>query len=271
MTSDEQRYLLGAFVRARREKVAAPSGARRRRTPGLRREELAERAGIGTTWLAWIEQGREIRPSAEALGRLAEGLNLAPAERRYLFSLAERHDPAHPPSLGSDAPPALEALVRALSCPAYALDPAWTVCCANRAARRLFAGLFDETETPNLLVYVFTHPAARNLLPDWRQRAIRVLGEFRRDFGLAIADPRVRFVVERLQESSLLFREGWADQAVREREGGRRTFIHPEDGAQHFLQHTVADIERGDFRLVYLEPEREAEMGGDQAGERAPG
>jgi transcriptional regulator with XRE-family HTH domain len=257
MSTEEQRHLLGAFVRARREGLAPEGHARRRRTPGLRREELAARAAIGTTWVAWIEQGREVRPSAETLGRLASALALSPAERDYLFSLAERRDPADPFAAPREAaPPAITAAVAALPFPAYALDPAWSVCAANAAARRLFAGLFDSESAPNLLRYVFTHPAARTLLPDWHTRAMRLLAEFRRDYGRVMSDPRVAAVVEWLQNESPEFRAGWESQSVLAREGGARDFLHPEDGLLHFTQHTLADVEREDFRLVFLEEEK---------------
>src|SRR5690606_37283400 len=87
MQTEEQRQLLGAFVRARREGLRPDDPGRRRRTPGLRREELADRAGISVTWLSWIEQGRTVRASAEALARLAGALRLTRVERAYLFEL----------------------------------------------------------------------------------------------------------------------------------------------------------------------------------------
>ena len=96
MIDTEQREQLGAFVRARRESMMPEHTAPRRRTPGLRREELAVRAGIGVTWITWIEQGRAVRPSATTFARLADALLLGPAERAYLFTLAARHDPADP-------------------------------------------------------------------------------------------------------------------------------------------------------------------------------
>jgi transcriptional regulator with XRE-family HTH domain len=165
MLDEDHRRLLGAFVRARREAMAPDAPGRRRRTPGLRREELAARAGIGVTWVAWIEQGRAVRASAETLARLADALNLTRAERTYLFALAGRHDPADPfAQAPGEAPPAIAALVGQLDWPAYGLDAAWTVCCANAAARRLFVGLFEGEDQPNLLRYVFTSPHARRLL-----------------------------------------------------------------------------------------------------------
>ena len=255
MMDEEQRKLLGAFVRARRESIAPDAPTRRRRTPGLRREELAARAGIGITWVAWIEQGREVRASAETLARLADGLNLTRAERAYLFTLAARHDPADPfAQATTEAPPAITALIQGLVWPAYGLDAAWNVACANTAARRLFVGLFDDEDQPNLLGYIFTNPQARALLPDWEMRCQRVLAEFRRDYGRVLGDPRVASVVAWLRENSGAFRGAWDQQSVLAREGGLRSFQHPGDGPLRFTQHTLAEVERGDFRLVVLEP-----------------
>ncbi|MCJ2186010.1 helix-turn-helix transcriptional regulator [Novosphingobium beihaiensis] len=255
MQTDEQRDLLGAFVRQRRESMAPQGLARRRRTPGLRREELAERAAISTTWVTWIEQGRAVRPSAETLARLAEGLALSLAERRYLFELAGRRDPSAPGAGDAGAaPPSIAALVGSLAWPAYALDPAWSVCCANAAARTLFTGLFDEGPAPNLLVYAFTHPAAHALMPDWGTRVRRLLAEFRHDYSRTMRDPRVKATVEWLLANSPEFLESWENQSVLTREGGSRAFRGPDGGMAEYIQHTLADVERGDFRVVFLEP-----------------
>ena len=93
MLEADQRRLLGEFVRAHRERVQPTAAAGRRRTSGLRREELAARAGISVTWCTWIEQGRPVQASPEALGRIAQALSLSSAERDYLFELAGRVDP----------------------------------------------------------------------------------------------------------------------------------------------------------------------------------
>jgi len=255
MVDQDHRKLLGAFVRARRESIVPDMPGRRRRTPGLRREELAARAGIGVTWVAWIEQGRDVRASAETLARLADGLALTRAERAYLFTIAARHDPADPFSQGAtEAPSAVTALVKGLNWPAYGLDAAWNLCCANEAAHHLFIGLFDSEDQPNLLRYIFTSPQARALLPDWAERCHRVLAEFRRDYGRVLGDPRVANVVTWLRENSEALRSAWDQQKVLAREGGLRLFEHPEDGRLRFTQHTLAEVERGDFRLVVLEP-----------------
>jgi len=257
MQTEEQRQLLGAFVRARREGLRPDDPGRRRRTPGLRREELADRAGISVTWLSWIEQGRTVRASAEALARLAGALRLTRVERAYLFELAGRHDPANPFAASSgDAPASIGALVAGLPYPAYGLDPAWTVCTWNAAARRLFVGLLDGRGSHrNLLRYVFTEDDARRLIPDWEARACRLLAEFRTDYSRNLADPRARAIVAWLREESGLFRRTWDAQAVAEREGGLRRFDHPEDGPLSFRQHTLLAAERPDFKLVALLPD----------------
>jgi len=256
MQTDEQCMLLGAFVRARREGLRPDETGRRRRTPGLRREELADRAGISATWLSWIEQGRPVRASSEALARLSAALRLTRAERSYVFELAGRHDPDNPvPAGDADAPASIAALVAVLPYPAYGLDPAWTVCSWNGAAERLLVGLLDGAASHrNLLRYVFTEAAARALIPDWEARARRVLAEFRVDYGHKLADPRARAIVDWLNRESALFRHAWDAQSVAEREGGLRRFDHPEDGPLRFRQHTLLAADRPDFKLVALEP-----------------
>jgi transcriptional regulator with XRE-family HTH domain len=255
MQGESQRQLLGAFVRARREALQPDERGRRRRTPGLRREELAARAGIGVTWIAWIEQGREVSVSAHSLSRLSDALHLTRAERAYLFELGGRHDPQNIFTADDGhAPASILALVQSLACPAYGLDPAWNICGWNAPARDLFVGL-AEAEHRNLLRYVFTHPAARDLIPDWEDRAARLLAEFRADYGRHLTDPRCRAVIDWLVADSAFFRDAWERQAVAGREGGERLFIHPTQGHLRFQQHTLHAAERPDFKLVTLHPQ----------------
>jgi len=251
----EQRRLLGQFVRQHRERLTQDAGAGRRRTPGLRREELAARAGISPTWCAWIEQGRDVQASAAALARLASALRLTRAERAYLFELAARRDPDAPAAETPAAAPAgLAAVVAGLAIPAYGLDRAWRPCCWNPTAGRLFHGWLDRDPPQSLLQFVFLAPSARSLIPDWEGRARRLLSEFRADFSRAHGDSALRGLIESLQSESALFRAAWSEQDVAEREGGRRVFSHPEDGRLAFEQHTFTLAERTDFKLVVLQP-----------------
>lgn len=254
MLEADQRRLLGEFIRAHRERTRPPDPGGRRRTPGLRREELANMAGISVTWCAWIEQGRSLQASPEALGRLANALSLTRAERAYLFELAGRIDPDQPVELAQQAPASITAAVNALDNPAYGLDRLWNACCWNKAASDLFRGWLDGTHQRNLLSFVFMEESARSLIPQWEERARRLLAEFRADFGQTFREPQIKAFIERLKAESPLFATLWNQQDVQHRTGGMRTFNHPERGLLCFDQHSFSPTERQDFKLVLLIP-----------------
>lgn len=254
MLDADQRRLLGDFIRAHRERARPIAAGGRRRTPGLRREELATKAGISSTWCAWIEQGRPVQASPEALGRVARALSLTQPERAYLFELAGRLDPERPSEPEADAPPSLLAAVEAVRHPAYGLDRLWNACCWNEAAERLFCGWLDGDHQRNLLRFVFLERSARTLIPQWQDRARRLLEEFRADYGHTSRDARVRAFVDTLRKDSPLFAEAWDDQSVRHRAGGERAFNHPKAGLLCYQQHTFSPSERPDYKLVMLAP-----------------
>ena len=252
--ADYRRRLLGAFIRAHRERVPPEGQSVRRRTPGLRREELAARAGISPTWCTWLEQGRPVQASPETLARIADALLLSRAERAYLFQLAGRADPDARPDAVADAPASLQAIVAQLTPPAYGLDRLWNALCWNDAAAQLFRGWLDGDHQRNLLRFVFLEPAARRLIPDWEERARRLLAEFRVDYSRHFRDDRVQQLVDALRRDSPLFAAAWEAQTVQERTGGPRQFSHPEHGASWFMQHTFTPSERPDYKLVVLVP-----------------
>lgn len=255
MNDEDRRKLLGRFIRSHRERMTPDAAVRRRRTPGLRREDLAARAGIGVTWCAWIEQGRDVSVSPDALARLAKALVLTPAERAYLFELGGRRDPAAPPAITtSAAPESVSVLVTALPFPAYGLDRLWSASCWNPAAERLFADWLGPDQQRNLLRYTFLSQSARSLLPDWEDRARRVLAEFRADCARILNDPALASLTGQLRGESRLFAQEWDAQSVSAREGGIRTFVHPQDGPLSFTQHTFSAAERPDHKLVALIP-----------------
>src|SRR6185437_11103186 len=140
LPDEARRAELGEFVRSHRERLTPDmfgmEAGRRRRTPGLRREEIAQLAGVSPTWYTWIEQGRDVSVSAAALLRLARTMRLTAAERGYLFELAGRRDPEAPPDspLG-DLRTQLRAIVAAITTPAYVLDRAWNARAWNETAR----------------------------------------------------------------------------------------------------------------------------------------
>ena len=259
LRTESQRTALGGFIRAHRarltpDRVGLPPGARRR-TPGLRREEVAQLAGLSATWICWIEQGRDVAASPAALDRLAAALRLAPAERRYLFDLAGRRDPREPPvAPDQDVPPALLAALDAIAVPAYLLDRLWQLRGWNAPASRLFAGWLDRPGDRNMLRFIFLDPAARRLVRDWEARARRVVGEFRADCGLRLGEPEPASLVEELCQRSDAFARFWTEQEVLGREGGERRFDHPEDGPLRYEQLSFNDAARPDLKLVLLAP-----------------
>jgi transcriptional regulator with XRE-family HTH domain len=269
-TASDRRRLLGAFLRTHRERLSPqaaglPAGGRRR-TPGLRREEAAQLAGVSATWFTWLEQGRDVAASPEALARLAGALQLSRAERAYLFNLAGRRDPAAPDAAIPEAPPGLAEAVARFDGPAYALDRCWNAVCWNPAAGRLFAGWLGGPER-NLLRYLFRAPEARRLVVDWTERAQRVLAEFRADFSRSLNDPQMRSLVEELRAEPL-FARLWDEQAVLAREGGLRRFDHALDGPLAFQQFTFQPADRPDWKLVLLTP---AQVAWDQGAGGAIG
>ena len=262
----DQRRLLGAFLRRRRELLRAAdvgllaSRSERRRTPGLRREEMAQICGMSPTWYAWIEQGRDISVSADAFARLADAMQFTPAERAYLFQLTRRRDPAELQAPGEESGPSaiLTDAVNAVIAPAYLLDRLWRACAWNMPAAQLFAGWLGGAERC-LLDYVFLDRAARAFIVDWENRARRLVAEFRADTGRNPDDPALSALVDRLRTGSADFAKFWGDHAVLAREGGTRMFNHPREGLRHYQQVTLAPAGRPDTKLVMLLPSQDAE------------
>ena len=262
--------LLGEFLRAHRaqlhpQELGLPRGGRRR-TPGLRREELAQLCGISPTWYTWIEQGRTTAVSAQTLDALAQGLRLGPAERAYLFELAGRADPARPSQLPAESLP-LDTLVRAIRTPAYVLDHYWNAIAWNRPAAALFtdwlgvaggrgrrAGAAEAA--PNLLRYVFLHPGARRFLVEWEDRAWRLAAEFRADTPRLRDDPQRGALVDELCAVSVEFAAAWRSQQVLARDGGHRSFQGPRGEPRHYEQHILRVARRPELRMTVLVPHR---------------
>ncbi len=253
-----QREELGEFIRAHRERLTPgalglASGSRRR-TPGLRREEVAQLAGLSTTWYSWIEQGREVSASPTALARLARVLKLGRAERAYLFELAGKRDPDQGDMGAEEIPPAALACVETIAAPAYILDRSWNALRWNAAAEHLFTGWLDRPEQRNLLRFIFLEPGSRSLISGWEERARRVAAEFRAVAGTHLDDPTLRRIIDDLLQNSPDFATFWTEHQVIGREGGERTFNHPRDGFLRYEQATFDLSGRPDLKLTILVP-----------------
>ena len=252
---------LGAFLRTHRESVSPGDRAGdRRRTPGLRREEVAQLCGISTTWYTWIEQGRDIALSAAALSRLASALHLTAAERSYLFEVARRRAPSPPvePSPPVAVPADLRAVLEALQTPAYLLDRLWHARAWNGPAADLFAPWFDSGE-PCLLRFVFLSPVARAFICDWGERTERLIAEFRADFARNPDDAGLRRVLGDLLRDAPAFARLWNGHAVLGREGGPRRFDHPRHGVMRYTQVTLLPATHPDHKIVVLLPAPQAD------------
>lgn len=255
-SENDPRRILGTFIRAHRENSAPPANASgRRRTPGLRREELAQAAAVSVTWITWLEQGRQVAASASALTRLAGALGLTPAERASLFDLAGKRDPAAAAEPQTDLLPELLTLPSMFTGPAYLLDRTWTARAWNNEAAELFTGWLDEaSQQRNLLQFVFLCPEAKKLIVGWPERARRLVAEFRADYSRHPQDPAMQALIDHLLTDSTVFTQHWREQAVLNREGGARKFNHPLHGQQRFLQTTLLVALQPELKLVCLMP-----------------
>jgi transcriptional regulator with XRE-family HTH domain len=256
------RKQLGEFLRARRDQLRPEdfglAAGRRRRAPGLRREEAALLCGISPTWFTWIEQGRTTSVSVPTLAAIARGLKLSRAERSYLFELAARADPS-PPAAQREDPQLLQQLVHAVRTPAYLLDRHWDAVAWNKAAAELFAGWLGGKREPadaprNLLQFVFLEPEARKFIVDWQARARRLVAEYRADTAGWRDDPVRQALVHDLGDASAEFAAAWKSQTVLARDGGRRAFDHPRRGRCEYEQFTLRVAQRADLKLTVLVP-----------------
>jgi transcriptional regulator with XRE-family HTH domain len=255
-----RRQELGAFLRSRRERLSpadlglAPGA--RRRTPGLRREEVAMAAGVGTTWYTWLEQGRDVRPSPEVLNALSRALRLDAAEKRHLFILAGRPEPGHRAIAVEKVEAPLLHMLDSLSMqPAYVTGRRWDVLAWNRAAAAIFGdyGLLKGDER-NIIHMVFTNPQHRRLLVGWEELARVVLASFRAESAKYTGDPDFERLITLMMRSSPEFRAWWPERDVLRRLSGVKHVRHPVAGTMAF-EHMSFSIDDGsDMRLVVYTP-----------------
>lgn len=232
---------LARFLRGRRERLdpvdfgIAAGG--RRRTAGLRREEVAAAAGISTTWYVWLEQGRDVRASAHTLRSLGRALRLSQSEQSYLFQLARPDLDWRRQGAGSAAPSAsLLSLVDGLTPhPAYVVDRYRQVVGANRPARMLL-GDFDG-DAPwagSVIGRLFLDPTWRRRFVDWEAVARSAVAQFRLATAAMTDDPVMTSMIELLSASSEEFAGFWSDRDLAEPPVWRKTVRHPQAGDMTF-------------------------------------
>lgn len=246
---------LGAFLRARRDAlmpadVGLPDG-RGRRTPGLRREEVALLAGVSVTWYTWLEQGRRINASADVLEALARALRLDDAQRRHLLTLAE-HTPADTPESLDEAPDALTRLIASMEpAPAYVLGPCWEFLAWNTAQARLYPPITTlPAEHRNLLWVIFAEPSTCELVDDWNGQARRILAEFRAGTVGLRETPAWQQLVADLTIRSQEFAEWWQHVDVAGFQTRLRRYHHPRAGELVFEYQQLTPSEWPGLKVV---------------------
>ncbi len=217
---------LGDFLRSRRTRLDPTalgiSSLRRRRTPGLRREEVAERAGISAEWYVKLEQGREVSASSETIAALAKALMLDVTEAAHLRKLAARNSAQR--FVREVVPETIASIVRGLPEPAYVTGARWDVLCWNGPADLLFGFSAMPEAEQNILLYMLTNPAARDLFGDsWAEEAQRMIALFRTTYDQHCGDPLFNEIVSALDGASGEFRDWWSYYRVATPSSGKKT------------------------------------------------
>lgn len=247
----DYRAALAEFLRARREavspgQVGLPTG-RARRTPGLRREEVAMLAGVSVTWYTWLEQGRRINASADVLRAIGRALRLDEAGIDHLTALGQPTAPGEAPApFGpDDVPSALRRLIEGFEpAPAYVLGPRWELAAWNAAQARLYPAIESlDDASRNLLWVLFADPSTRRLIVDWDIHARQALAEFRASTTQRRDDPALVDLVERLKRASAEFHEWWPEHDVARFETRLRRFNHPAAGLLTFEYQLLSPAE----------------------------
>ncbi|MGI4814177.1 MAG: helix-turn-helix transcriptional regulator [Janthinobacterium lividum] len=250
---------LGNYLKNRRTKLDPASfgiSGGRRRTAGLRREEVAQRANISATWYTWLEQGRGGNASAEVLDRIAQALVLTEVEREHLFLLGLGRPPEVRYRSGDAITPRLQRLLDALPCsPAIVRTATWDVVAWNRAAAVV---LTDYSALPpeqrNVLRMMFGDPRVRAAQFDWESVARFVVSAFRIDAARAGADAEVAPLVEELCQSSPEFATMWHDNEVQTHGDGVKHLRHPVLGPISLEYSAFAVDGRPDLQMIVYNP-----------------
>ncbi|MFI6512162.1 helix-turn-helix transcriptional regulator [Streptosporangium sp. NPDC050855] len=238
---------LGNLLRSRRERlqpadVGLPAGTRRR-TRGLRREEVAQLAAISPTYYTYLEQGREVRPSRQVLDALSAALRLDAAERSHVHELVHGAPPTGTSAVVESLSPAVVSLVDRLDpCPTYVTGRCWDVLASNRAARALWTDWpARPPEARNMLWWMFTDPDARKVMVDWPGEASALLGRFRTAAARHPGDSGFSTLLDRLHAASPEVRDWWPQHKVVPLGSGTKRLYHPALG-EFELRHVVLQV-----------------------------
>ncbi|MFD8819056.1 helix-turn-helix transcriptional regulator [Streptomyces sp. NPDC059627] len=262
MASDRapRRAELGEFLRAMRarlrpEDVGLPDTGRRR-TPGLRRQEVAQLAAVSIDWYIRLEQGRVGTPGAAVLDAVARALRLSPSERRHLHLIARDETPVTR-RLSVPVGDSLRVLLAGMPLlPAYVVDFRFDVLAHNAAATALLGpdfGIAGELGG-NTARVLFLRPEIREAQLDWARVAREAVGNLRTNHARHPDDPRLREVITELRAHSPEFAAWWDDHTVRQRTHGRKRILHPAVGELAVCYDTLATLDDSDQYLIAVTP-----------------
>jgi transcriptional regulator with XRE-family HTH domain len=260
MSDEQRRQDLADFLRTRRmrlspEQIGLISNGRRR-TPGLRREEVAQLANVGVSWYTLLEQGRDIHPSSEVLHSIADALQLTPDERQHLFLLADQQHLVNTHASDEQVSPALRRVLDALNpIPAYVIGRRWDCLAWNTAAERVL--LLSKWMPPyeyNAVWRIFADPMSRLHNPKWEQVAQKVLAEFRADSARYADEEWFKCLIADLQRVSPEFRAWWPRHDVRGRSDALKDIEHPLVGCLRFEHTTLQVPTRPELKMMVYTP-----------------
>jgi transcriptional regulator with XRE-family HTH domain len=261
MHTSERHQALADFLRQRRARlspteVGLPPGSRRR-TPGLRREEVAQLANIGTSWYVWLEQGRDVHPSTQVLESLAGALRLTANERRHLFLLAGQPLPSSALPLEECVSPTLQQMLDDLNpTPACVIGRRWDYLAWNKAADAVFA--ISEASPPyarNVVWHFFTNPTTREHFTHWEQMARGLLAEFRTTSARYPGDAWFEDLIEDLKQASPEFRRWWPHHDTSNLVDSEKIIEHPMLGHLEFKHLTLHVFSDPDIRVTAYIPD----------------
>lgn len=251
---ERNRHELSEFLRHHREKlkpvdVGLPTTGRRR-TPGLRREEVASLAGVGLTWYTWFEQGRDINVSERFLLNVAHALKLADAECCHLFLLAHGRPPPFEAHQSQSVPSRIQTLMDEMARPAYIINLGWDVIAWNEPADRLFDLRTRDPAARNLLRMTFADPDLRRRLPAWRHDAFRMLAQFRCDLAATPKAPVVQTLIDELITLSPDFRRWWKEPDLQAYACGFSSIADCQNVHQTFEHEKITVDEHRHLRMI---------------------
>ena len=233
--------------------------SQRKRTDGLRREDVAALSGVSACWYSWLEQGRDMRVSDEVLERLCQTLRLSEDERVYLFSLVQRRLPRMAHEERTEAPPDVVRMIDALPMPAVAMNLCWDVLAWNRANSMIFRdyATYPPAER-NLLEILLTKPVRHMSPAQLESAAKRLVARLRFDYSKCADDPKFEALIRRLSTKSQLFARLWRIPDFTLRAFGLHRFTHPRYGELTFEHSSCVPDGHPHIRIVICTPENAA-------------